>query len=169
MRNRERRATLAPMHSGQSVSIRRAGAADLDALAALEQATFTSDRISRRQWRHHLTHGNASVWVHGTPGDVDAAAVVFYRRNSRKARLYSLAVATGARGAGLGGALLDAAEAGARARGCIGMYLEVRADNAAAIALYMGHGYTRSARLPGYYEDSADGWRYAKPLAPVAG
>jgi ribosomal protein S18 acetylase RimI-like enzyme len=169
LRNYERRATLASMHSRRPDSIRRADAADLDALAALEQATFTSDRISRRQWRHHLTHGNASVWVHGAPGGVDAAAVVLYRRNSRKARLYSLAVAAGARGAGLGGALLGAAEAGARVRGCIGMHLEVRAGNAAAIALYAGHGYTRSARLPGYYEDGADGWRYAKPLAPVAG
>lgn len=169
MRNRERRVTLALMHSSQPVFIRRAAAIDLDALAALEQATFTSDRISRRQWRHHLANGNASVWVHGAPGDVDAAAVVFYRRSSRKARLYSLAVAASARGAGLGGALLDAAETGARVRGCSDMHLEVRADNAAAIALYAGHGYTRSTRLPGYYEDGADGWRYAKPLAPVTG
>ncbi|TAN05935.1 MAG: N-acetyltransferase [Rhodanobacteraceae bacterium] len=151
------------------IRIRRASAADLDALVALEQATFTSDRISRRQWRRHISNANASLRVHGTRGHVDAAALVFYRRHSSHARLYSLAVAADARGAGLGGRLLGAAEAAARAHGCSGMRLEVRVDNATAIALYTRHGYVRIARLPGYYEDGGDGWRFGKALATGAG
>jgi ribosomal protein S18 acetylase RimI-like enzyme len=94
--------------------------------------------------------------------------VVFYRRNTHSARLYSLAVGTHARGTGLGGALLAAAEADARARGCTSMRLEVRTDNVSAIALYERRGYTRGARLPGFYEDGADGWRYVKVLVPRA-
>src|SRR6185437_9152502 len=95
--------------------------------------------------RRPIGSGSAAVFVSGTPGNVDAAAVVFYRRNARAARLYSLAVGTHARGTGLGGALLVAAEVDARGRGCTSMRLEVRADNPSAIALYERRGYTRVA------------------------
>lgn len=148
-----------------SASIRQAMSADLDALLALEQASFEGDRISRAQWRRHIGSATAAVLVAaGTPVGIEAAAVVFYRRGSRVARLYSLAVAAHARGAGFGGALLAAAEADARAHGCESMHLEVRIDNAAAIALYERRGYARGKRLPRFYEDGADAWRYVKRL-----
>lgn len=147
-------------------AIRRAARADLDALLALEEATFDSDRISRAQWRRHLDSPSATVLVGGA-GRVDAAAVVFYRRGSHRARLYSLAVGAHARGTGLGGALLAAVEADARARGCVAMHLEVRTDNAPAIALYERRGYLRAERARGFYEDGTDAWRYAKCLTPV--
>lgn len=149
-------------------SIRRATRPDVDGLLALEEATFDSDRISRAQWRRHIGSGSAAVFVSGTSGRVDGAAVVFYRRNARAARLYSLAVGTHARGTGLGGALLVAAEVDARARGCTSIRLEVRTDNPSAIALYERRGYTRVARLPGFYEDGADGWRYMKAWVTAA-
>lgn len=144
--------------------VRPAAFADLAALLALEEATFASDRISRAQWRRHIANASVTVLVGGSAGRVDAAAVVFYRRNSRKARLYSLAVDAQARGAGLGGALLAAAEAEARGRGCNAMQLEVRVGNPSAIALYERRGYMRTTRLRGFYEDGADAWRYAKDL-----
>lgn len=147
--------------------IRRATRADIDALLALEEATFDSDRIGRAQWRRYIGSTSAAVFVSGKSGSVDAAAVVFYRRNARAARLYSLAVGAHARGTGLGGALLAMAEKDARARGCTAMRLEVRADNFSAIALYARRGYARIAHLPGFYEDGTDGWRYAKGLTPV--
>jgi ribosomal protein S18 acetylase RimI-like enzyme len=147
-------------------AIRHAARGDLDTLLALEEATFDSDRISRTQWRRHIDSSSAAVLVGGA-GRVDAAAVVFYRRGSHRARLYSLAVGAHARGTGLGGALLAAVEADARARGCVVMHLEVRTDNAPAIALYERRGYRRTARVRGFYEDGADAWRYAKQLTAV--
>ena len=154
-------------HTAPTHAIRRAARTDLDALLALEEATFDSDRISRAQWRRHIASPSAAVLVGGRPGHVDAAAVVFYRRGSRRARLYSLAVGAHARGTGLGGALLAAVESDARARGCEVMHLEVRTDNVPAIALYERRGYARTASVPGFYEDGADAWRYAKRLTPV--
>ena len=142
--------------------IRRAGRADLDALLALEEATFDVDRISRAQWRRHIGSASATVLVGCSADSVDAAALVFYRRNAGVARLYSLAVGAHARGTGLGGALLAAAEADARARGCHTMQLEVGPDNASAIALYERRGYSRIARLRHFYEDGVDAWRYRK-------
>ncbi len=150
-----------------SAKIRRAGLADLDRLLALEEATFDVDRISRDQWRRHIRSDSATVLVAPAARRIDAAAVVFYRRHARVARLYSLAVGAHARGTGLGGALLAAAEADARKRGCHAMRLEVRVDNPAAIGLYERRGYARIARLPQFYEDGADAWRYAKALTRV--
>jgi ribosomal protein S18 acetylase RimI-like enzyme len=146
------------------ISVRKAAADDLVALVALEVATFESDRISRAQWRRHIASDSACVLVTGPRGRVDGAAVVFHRRNSRRARLYSLAVADAARGRGLAKALLAAAEAEARRRGCNALELEVRTDNRAAIALYEHQGYRRAARLHGFYEDGTDAWRYARNL-----
>lgn len=148
--------------------IRRATRADLAALLRLEESTFDSDRISRAQWRRHIGSRSVAVLVHGEEGHVDGAAVVFYRRGSRRARLYSLAVGAHARGGGLGRALLAAAEADARARGCETMQLEVRHDNLGAIALYARDGYRQLARLAGFYEDGKDAWRYVKPLRDAA-
>lgn len=148
--------------------IRRATRVDVAALLALEEATFTSDRISRAQWRRQVASASVSVLVAGADGHVDAAAVVFYRRNSRNARLYSLAVDARARGTGTGSALLAAAEADARRRGCAAMHLEVHAGNTAAITLYEHRGYRRGVFLPNFYEDGGDAWRYAKALHPRA-
>ncbi|WHZ19827.1 MAG: GNAT family acetyltransferase [Rhodanobacteraceae bacterium] len=155
-------------HTRTAPPIRRATRADIDALLALEEATFDSDRISHAQWRRHIASDSARVWVAGPPGEVHGAAVVFYRRNARNARLYSIAVGAHARGTGLGGALLAAAEADARAHGRAAMTLEVRVDNPSAKAMYERRGYLQVKRLPHFYEDGADAWRYAKSLTTVA-
>ncbi|MBS0383227.1 MAG: GNAT family N-acetyltransferase [Proteobacteria bacterium] len=154
-------------HARTAPPIRRATRADVNALLALEESTFDSDRISRAQWRRHIDSPTATVLVHGAPGTIDAAAVVFYRRNSRNARLYSLAVHAHTRGSGLGGALLAAVEADALAHGRTMLQLEVNTANTAAIALYERRGYARRARLARFYEDGSDAWRYAKGLTTV--
>lgn len=152
------------MNRNPAISVRKAAEDDLDALVALECASFETDRISRAQWRRHVASDTACVLVAGPPGCLAGAAVVFHRRNSRRARLYSLAVAEASRGHGLAKALLTAAETEALRRGCGALDLEVRADNRAAITLYEQRGYRRAARLPAFYEDGADGWRYTRNL-----
>lgn len=144
--------------------VRRAVPADLDALVALEQASFAGDRLSRAQYRRHLRSDSAQVLAATHDGRLLGSAVLFFRRHGTSARLYSIATAAQARGRGVGAALLAAAEATAHTRGCRVLRLEVRIDNAAAIGLYERSGYRRGKRLPHYYEDGADGWRYEKSL-----
>ncbi|WP_343880773.1 N-acetyltransferase [Rhodanobacter caeni] len=149
--------------------VRRAEAADLDALVALEQGVFDSDRLSRRQYRRHLASASALVLVvDGSRPSLAGAAVVFFRKGSAVARLYSLATAAEARGKGVASALMAAVEAAARARGCRVLRLEVRADNLAAIHLYEHLGYRRIGHLAAYYDDGADGWRYERSLTSAA-
>jgi ribosomal protein S18 acetylase RimI-like enzyme len=144
--------------------IRPATPADLDALVALERASFTADHLSRRQYGKHLRSASAAVLAAVDATGLLGKAVVFFRRNSDIARLYSIAVADAARGRGLGEALLSAAEGAARRHDARRMRLEVRHDNAAAIRLYERMGYRRFGAYAGFYEDGADAWRYEKGL-----
>ncbi len=144
--------------------LRIATPADLAGLIALENATFTSDRLSPRQWRRHIRNPNASIIVSSTRAGVVAAAVLFFRKVSRSARLYSIAVSSAARGQGLGERLLDACEEAARLRGCVSLRLEVRDDNEPAKRLYERHGFALFDRRENYYEDGEVALRYEKSL-----
>lgn len=150
---------------GAAVRVRRATAADLPALLALEDDAFAGDRLSRAQYRRHLHSASAALLVADSPGEgLLGSALVFFRRGSALARLYSIATTPAARGRGVGAALLAAAEQAVRARGGRALRLEVRVDNAAAMRLYERAGYAQIGGYRGYYEDGADAWRYEKPL-----
>ena len=68
-----------------------------------------------------------------------------------EAELLTLVVAPSARRQGAGRTNLQAFETLATARGAQTAFLEVAADNAAAIALYQTAGYRESGRRKGYY------------------
>lgn len=69
-----------------------------------------------------------------------------------EAEILTLAVAPTARGKGLGRALLQAAIGKARDLGADAMFLEVGADNPAALALYAGLGFAKAGERKGYYQ-----------------
>jgi len=144
--------------------LRRARPADLAALVDLELATFAYDRMSASQFRRHLCSPSAAVLLAQSDDGLLGSTIVFFRRGSTRARLYSLATAATARGRGIGKALLAAAEGLARERGIRTFSLEVRRDNRAAVRLYEAHGYRLSAALENYYDDGAPAWRYEKSL-----
>jgi [ribosomal protein S18]-alanine N-acetyltransferase len=149
-----------------SVRVRRAETSDLDDLVTLEDRTFDSDRMSREQYRRHLDSDSALVLVaSANHRNFLGTAVLFFRRGSGVARLYSLATQPEARGKGVGTALVEATEAAARLRRCRALRLEVRTDNHSAIKLYERLGYRRIRALADYYQNGADGWRYEKLLA----
>ena len=153
------------MTPAAAVRIRSAELSDLDDLVALEQHSFDSDRLSRAQFRRHLDSDSAKVLVASTgPHRFLGTAVVFFRKRSGVARLYSIATHHTARGQGVGSALLAAVEQLALRRRCRALRLEVRADNHGAARLYERLGYRRLVALAGYYEDGGDGWRYEKLL-----
>lgn len=145
------------------VVVRRAARADLPALVRLEQV-FPGDRISRASFARFLDAPTADAWVAELDGTVVGDAVVTYRRGLHGARLYTLVTDPRHRGRGIATALLDAAEAAARERGCVSIRLEVRVDNASAIALYERRGYEVVGRTDDFYEDGSDALRMRKRL-----
>jgi ribosomal protein S18 acetylase RimI-like enzyme len=147
------------------VATRRATPDDVKAIEALETRAFASDRLSARSLRDYLKSPAATVLVaEDDAGRLAGYAIVRFRRATSVARLYSIAVAEDARGRGVGEQLLSAAEDEARRRGDLFMRLEVRADNASAIALYERLGYKVFGRHLDYYEDHAEAIRLEKRI-----
>ncbi|MFC4525646.1 GNAT family N-acetyltransferase [Dyella halodurans] len=156
---------MTPMPATAAVRVRRAELSDLDDLVALEETSFATDRLSRAQYRRHLDSETAQVLVaSANHRRFLGTAVVFFRKGTQVARLYSIATSATARGKGVGSALLDAAEHAAKRRRCHALRLEVRTDNEVAIRLYERHGYERIGQYERYYGDGADAWRYEKKL-----
>lgn len=146
--------------------IRHAGIGDLDVLAALEHASFSGDRVSRRSFRYLLTAGNALTLVDAEGGDIRGYLTLLFRAGTPRARVYTIVTATAWKGRGVGVRLVQAAEQAALGRGCTAVYLEVRKDNAASIGLFSKCGYQVFGEYEDYYEDGMDAWRLEKSLSP---
>ncbi|KZY28667.1 ribosomal-protein-alanine acetyltransferase [Alcanivorax sp. HI0044] len=146
-------------------SLRPALPDDLDALTALEQRCFSSDRLSRRSFRKWLKRQHSGLIVAlDEQQQLAGYALVLLQPGTRLARLYSIAVDPQQRGKKLGERLLEAAEDYAHQQRRLFLRLEVRKDNAAAIALYERLGYRLFAQTADYYEDHEDALRYQKRL-----
>lgn len=138
------------------LTIKLADRAEIDALVKIEKGTFDAalyPLMSKRNFSHLLTHGHADIWLAWVDGQAVGDAVVFYRKNSSYARLYSIAVLPSHQGGLVGKALLEAAEAAAQKRGLKGMVQEIRADNERLFGRYLSLGYRETGRMADYYPD----------------
>jgi ribosomal protein S18 acetylase RimI-like enzyme len=111
--------------------IRKATLLDLEALLALEDRSFDTDRLSRRSFRHLLTKANATTVLDERDGELAGYATVLFNAGTSLARLYSIAVDERFKGQGIGRVLVEAAEQAALDGECVVMRLEVRRDNPA--------------------------------------
>jgi ribosomal protein S18 acetylase RimI-like enzyme len=146
------------------MKIRRARRADFDALLEIEGEAFRTDRLTRRKLVHLTTRGNASLLVAEKRGRIVGYALLLFRRGTKSARLYGLAVAASERGRGLGRRLLAAAEEEARRQRRSVVSLETDPRNVAALNVYINAGYRCVARLGPYYEDGSPADRYARMI-----
>ena len=131
-----------------AVTIRPARGGDLDDVAAIERAVF-NDPWSRRSFVDLVGQPQVVFLV-----AVDGKAVVGYAivlLTPPESELANLAVARLMQHQGLGRRLLSEAVGAARERGSKEMFLEVRASNVAAIALYSAEGFAAVGRRVRYY------------------
>ena len=135
--------------------IRVAGPADAEAVADLEATCLGDDAWPAGLVVEGLSGRLPTVayLVAEVEGEVVGHAVVSVVDGL--AELQRIAVAPAHRRTGLGGDLVAAALDHARTQGARRMLLEVREDNAAALALYQHRGFTELSRRPRYYRDGA--------------
>lgn len=134
--------------------LRRATVDDLDAVMALETATFAADAWSAEAMRTELAsrHTYYLVAVALDRNSIDGYAGLLAPQGGAQADIQTIAVADRARRQGLGRTLMLALVAEARRRGAEEIFLEVRADNPGAEALYAGLGFERIGERPAYYQ-----------------
>jgi [ribosomal protein S18]-alanine N-acetyltransferase len=147
------------------ISIRAGRLSDLDAILALEHAVFATDRLSRRSLRAFILDRRRPLLVAVSDRALAGYALIALRKRSTAARLYSIAVDPRSGRRGVGSALMGACERYAAAHGCDLLRLEVRADNAPALALYERLGFRQFGAYEAYYADGAKALRFEKPVA----
>jgi len=146
--------------------IREATLDDLDAIASLEKESFPEDQVSRRSFRYFLKQPHRPVIAATIDGQIAGYVLISLRKGSRAARIYSIAVDSRFARRGVGFALLKACETYASRHGRNAVTLEVRYDNASAIALYEKCGFRYFGEHEDYYSDGATALRYVKSLCP---
>jgi ribosomal-protein-alanine N-acetyltransferase len=135
---------------GGPCRLRPAIPADAEAISALEQGIF-SDPWSRGSIRETIGMPGMFAWLAVDPAE-RVRGYVFCREVAGEAELLNIAVDPGLRRSGLGRELLTSAITWAEGRGATEIFLEVRASNAGAIALYEGHGFRAVGRRRDYYQ-----------------
>jgi len=135
-------------------ALRRAAITDLDAIMAIERATFPADAWSSSSMKAELCgpHGYYLVADGPADGAIAGYAGLLAPVDSGQADIQTIAVAPTARRHGLGRALMVALLDEARRRQTADVFLEVRADNPNAQALYASLGFEQIAVRPHYYQ-----------------
>ena len=138
-----------------TMRVRPADIGDLDRVAALMSAAF--DPVYGEAWSAAQVAGAlpvADTWLLLGIAEARSAGFVLTRRVADEAELMLVAVDPAFRGRGYGRVLLDAAADEASHRGAATMFLEVRANNDVALALYNRAGFLTVGRRDNYYRGS---------------
>ena len=127
--------------------IRPAEKSDLKEVLEIEKASF-DDPWTEEGFTAFTDHPAVRFAVLDLGG---VKGYVIYSLICGEAEIYNIAVAPSARGKGYGRALLDEALNGAERA-----FLDVRAGNVPALALYRGRGFKETGLRKKYYNDGED-------------
>ena len=134
------------------MTLRRATPDDLGSIMALERASFPTDAWSDAMMREELSSSHGWYVVDDEAGRVVGYAGLRAVRGGRDADIQTIAIAEASRGRGRGRTLLRALLGEAAERGVHDVFLEVRADNPVAQALYASEGFLEAGRRARYYQ-----------------
>ena len=125
---------------------------EIPALAAAERELFADDAWTEPTWWAELAARPRRDYLVATTPDGSLVGYAGVDCAGDTADVMTIAVGTAYRGMGLGDRLLDELVARATARGAQALLLEVRADNAPALALYARHGFQELSVRRRYYQ-----------------
>ena len=134
-------------------AIRSLNEADLDAVLAIEQASFPAP-WSREHFQHEITTAHSFPFVAECNGMI--VGYVCLMSLFEEAQILDIAVAPEQRGRGIARLLMDHAIKVAQDKGAEVLALEVRSSNISAITLYERCGFVRAGVRGKYYEGVDD-------------
>lgn len=126
---------------------------DLPAVAAIESETLSPWTLRDLERELQVRYGRQLVVE--SPGSLILGWCAC-RTIWPEAELLKITVAKNQRQKGIGTALLGALLQELQGQAYSSLFLEVRAENAAALQFYGKHGFRQTGRRPGYYSDPAD-------------
>lgn len=131
--------------------------ADLEVCAQIEQSAGDPWSLAQlsEELENQLAGGASRLFVAQAPGQ-PVAGLAAWQLAAGEASLYTLTVAPEARRTGAGSALLRRSLEALRSEGAEVAFLEVRASNAGAIALYEQAGFAADGRRPRFYQNPTE-------------
>lgn len=143
---------------------------DVAGVVPLERELFGATAWSPEVFWAELAQERTRWYVVAEDADGVLLGYAGLLHNGAEADVQTVAVAPAARRRGIGALLLRGLLGEAARCGCTSVMLEVRADNAAAIALYERFGFERISVRRGYYPGGVDAWvMRLRPLPRGAG
>lgn len=145
---------------------------DLDALLAIENEAFQSDRIKKETFKRYLRDNMGSapllVGIDDETREVFGYILLWTCKTHTTARINSYAVSAKARGSGLGERLIEAAcVLAANGYNCSMIRTEVRVDNPHALRRYEKSGFRRYGSKEKYYSDGCAAFSYERPIVII--
>jgi len=125
--------------------------AHIDELMAYEREMFDTEAWTASSYRSELADTHSRHYVAAVAADNTLVGWAGVRVVGQSADILTVGVIPSARRRGIGRLLVDDLVAEARRRGATEAFLEVRADNNAAQALYTAQGWAEIGRRRGYY------------------
>ena len=141
--------------------IRLATLEDLESVCSIEQQ-FGAEAFSKSSLRRFIMNSQTVV-LHSNEL-ILGYAILLSRKNSKQARLYSIAIAKQYQGRRFGLVLMHAIDDIAIDNGYQKITLEVSWHNKVAIQLYTKMGYKEIKILDNYYKDGTSAIKMAKNL-----
>ncbi|MDF5751470.1 ribosomal protein S18-alanine N-acetyltransferase [Spongiactinospora sp. TRM90649] len=129
---------------------------DLAVVLELERDTFPSDAWSEAMLRAELADQPRTRHYVVAELDDEIIGYAGLAAAGDQADVQTIAVTAAHRGTGVGGALLRELMKEALRRGAAAVFLEVRADNPQARAVYQRFGFEDIGVRRGYYDDGTD-------------
>lgn len=137
---------------------------DLDTLYRIDQTCFPPGvSYSRQELESFIVQRRAVTWV-AEAGEETIGFLVAHREPQQKGHIITIDVVESRRRRGVGGALMDAAEAWADHSELTLIYLETAVDNVAAQSFYERRGYEKFRTIENYYRNGAAAWLMVKRL-----
>jgi ribosomal-protein-alanine N-acetyltransferase len=139
--------------SASVVAIRKLATSDVPTVWMILQESPEAAAWSQESFLQ-LASADPAAWV----AELNEVPVGFLigRIAADEFEILNMAVSAARRRRGIGSKLLESALEFSRIAGCVRAYLEVRASNAPAIALYALNGFTESGRRVRYYRDPVE-------------
>lgn len=146
--------------------IQQATIDDLETLYQIERECFVLEAFSKEQLIYLLSSSSSISLTAQVGSDIAGFIIglIQKRDETKTGRIFTLDVAVKHRRKGVGQKLLQEFERILRERDVTSCYLEVRADNVAALKLYRKNKYLEVEQLKNYYERGVNGIRLKKTL-----
>jgi ribosomal-protein-alanine N-acetyltransferase len=139
-----------------AATLRQMTEADLPAVMKIERSTFPFDAWSEGMLRGELADQPRTRHYIVAVADGEIVGYAGLAAAGDQADVQTIAVSASMQRVGVGSAMLKELLAEAARRGATAVFLEVRADNPVAQALYEHFGFERIGLRRDYYDDGTD-------------